>query len=110
MNWNKKLKIVSPPPYNRNCFELLKETYQTNCCGNHICSDCIKQLKCTPNIKCPQCRQENFETHEDKFFSCHLLNLEVYCYYHKEGCTWTGRLEQHIATNVRRVYCKMQIL
>ena len=114
-----EIEFVNPPPYNCNCpvcFEILKEAYQTNCCGYHMCSDCIKQLKCTPNVKCPQCRQDNFETHEDKFFSRQLLNLEVHCYYHKAGCTWTGelrRLEQHVATNCNKgtakcKYCDSQ--
>ena len=106
--------FVNPPTYDPNCpvcFELLKDAYQTTCCGNHICSNCTERLKCTPNVKCPQCRHDNFEANEDKFFSRQLLNLEVRCYYHKDGCTWTGELrglEQHVSTNCnkRAIKCK----
>ena len=100
--------FVNPPTYDPNCricFELLKDAYQTTCCGNHICSNCTEQLKCIPNVKCPHCRHDNFEANEDKFFSRQLLNLKVYCYYHKEGCTWTGELrglEQHVTKNCNK--------
>ena len=110
----KDIMFVNPPTYEPNCpvcFELLKDAYQTTCCGNHICSNCTERLKCTPNIKCPQCRHDNFEANEDKFFSRQLLNLKVHCYYHKEGCTWTGELhglEQHVTTNCNKgvIKCK----
>ena len=108
------IEFINPPTYDYKCpicFELLKDAYQTTCCGNHICSNCTEQLKCTPNVKCPQCRYENFKANEDKFFSRQLLNLEVHCYYHKEGCTWTGELrglEQHVTTDCNKgaIKCK----
>ena len=108
------VEFVNPPTYDYKClicFELLKDAYQTTCCGNHICSNCTERLRCTPNVKCPQCRYDNFEANEDKFFSRQLLNLKVYCYYHKEGCTWTGELrglEQHVTTNCNKgvIKCK----
>ena len=108
------IEFINPPTYDYKCpicFELLKDAYQTTCCGNHICSNCTEQLKCTLNAKCPQCRYENFKANEDKFFSRQLLNLEVHCYYHKEGCTWTGELrelEQHVTTNCNKgvIKCK----
>ena len=108
------IEFVNPPTYDYKCpvcFELLKDAYQTTCCGNHICSNCTERLKCTPNVKCPQCRHDNFETIKDIFFSRQLINLEVRCYYHKEGCIWTGelqRLEQHVTTNCNKgvIKCK----
>ena len=108
------IEFVIPPTYDYKCpicFELLKHAYQTTCCGNHICSNCTERLKCTPNVKCPQCRHNNLEANEDKFFSRQLLNLEVHCYYHKKGCTWTGELrglEQHVTTNCDKgvIKCK----
>ena len=66
------IEFINPPTYDYKCpicFELLKDVYQTTCCGNHICSNCTERLKCTPNVKCPQCRHDNFEANEDKFFS-----------------------------------------
>ena len=108
------IEFVNPPTYDYKCpicFELLKDAYQTACCGNHICSNCTERLKYTPNVKCPQCRHDNFEANIDKFFSRQLLNLEVCCYYYKEGCTWTGELrglEQHVKTNCNKgvIKCK----
>ena len=108
------VEFVNPPTYDYKCpicFELLKDAYQTTCCGNHICSNCTERLKCTPNVKCPQCRYDNFEAIKDKFFSRQLLNLEVHCYYHKEGCIWTGELrglEQHVTKNCNKgvIKCK----
>ena len=109
-----EIEFVNPPTYNYKCpicFELLRDAYQTACCGNHICSNCTERLKCTPNVKCPQCRHDNFVANEDKFFSRQLLNVEVHCYYHKNGCTWTGELrglEQHVTTNCNKgvIKCK----
>ena len=108
------IEFVNPPTYDYKCpicFELLRDAYQTACCGNHICSNCTERLKCTPNVKCPQCRYDNFEANEDKFFSRQLLNLKVHCYYHNKGCTWTGELrglEQHVTTNCNKgaIKCK----
>ena len=109
------IEFINPPTYNYKCpvcFKLLKDAYQTDCCGNHICSNCTEQLKCTPNVKCPHCRHDNFEANEDKLFSRQLLNLQVHCYYHKKGCTWTGELrgglEQHVTTNCNKgvIKCK----
>ena len=108
------IEFINPPTYDYKCpicFELLKDAYQTTCCGNHICSSCTEQLKCTPNVKCPRCRHDNFKINEDKFFSRQLLNLQVHCYYHKEGCTWTGELrglEQHVTTDCNKgvIKCK----
>ena len=108
------VEFVNLPTYDCKCpicFELLKDAYQTTCCGNHICSNCTERLKCTPNVKCPQCRHDNFETIKDIFFSRQLINLEVRCCYHKEGCIWTGelhRLEQHVTTNCNKgvIKCK----
>ena len=108
------IEFINPPTYDYKCpicFELLKDAYQTTCCGNHICSNCTERLKCTPNVKCPQCRHDNFKTIKDRFFSRQLLNLQVHCYYHKEGCTWTGELcglEQHVTTDCNKgvIKCK----
>ena len=105
-----EIEFINPPPYDHKCpvcFELLKNAYQTTCCGNHICFDCSKKLK---GGKCHKCR-ENFQANEDKFFSRQLLNLEVRCYYHKEGCTWKGELrglEQHVATNCNKGIVKCE--
>ena len=107
------IEFVDPPTYDYKCpicSKLLKDAYQTTCCGNRICSNCTERLRRTFNVKCPQC-QHNFEANEDNFFSHQLLNLEVRCYYHKEGCTWTGELhglEQHAATNCNKgvIKCK----
>ena len=117
---DEEIQFVNPPPYDYTCpvcLQLLKDVYQTTCCGNHVCRECITQLMHKPAVTCPKCRHNNFDAHPDKFFSRQLLNLKVRCHYSKTGCTWTGELhglEQHLETTCKRgvvacQHCNSQI-
>ena len=81
---DEEIQFVNPPPYDYTCpvyLQLLKDAHQTTCCGNHICYGCITQLKSMPDVTCPQCRHDKFDTTPDKFFSRQLQNLEACCFY-----------------------------
>ena len=117
---DEEIQFVNPPPYDYTCpvcLQLLKDAYQTTCCGNHMCGECITQLMHMKDVICPKCRHKNFDAHPDKFFSRQLLNLKVHCHYSKTGCTWTGELrglEQHLETTCKRgmvacQHCNSQI-
>ena len=88
-----EIQFINPPAFDYNCpvcLQLLKDAHQATCCGNHICHDCTERIKAMPDVKCPNCRSENFGANSDIFFSRQLLNMEVYCSYSMAGCTWTG--------------------
>ncbi len=72
--------------------ELLVEPHQTSCCGHHISQQAANRL-IRERKPCPVCKEDNFATHEDKFFKRNCINkLKVYCSHKKSGCEWTGEL------------------
>ncbi len=72
--------------------ELLIEPHQTSCCGHHISQQAANRL-IRERKPCPMCKEDNFSTHEDKFFKRNCINkLKVYCPHKKSGCEWTGEL------------------
>lgn len=107
--------FVDPPGYDHLCpvcYELLEDSHQTTCCGNHVCDKCSNQLN---NGVCPFCRN-NFNAGPDKFFSRQLLSLEVECYNCIRGCPWTGELrdlkkhadEECRKNNVKCGHCSIE--
>ena len=117
---DEEIQFINPPAYDHNCpvcLQLLQDAYQTTCCGNHICHDCTQQIKAMPDVKCPKCRDVNFDANKDIFFSRQLLNMKVYCSYAMAGCNWTGELrnlEDHLKTTCKRGvttcnYCNLEV-
>ena len=95
---NYNIESVDPPPYDCNyliCLKIVKDKvcFQTKCCGHHICFDCATRLK-NMDIPCAVCRSGSLDVTEDQFFTRHILNLKVCCYYSNAGCKWTGELRQ----------------
>lgn len=74
------------------CLEVLLEPFQFLCCGNHACGTCSGRLIATPNGLCPVCREKLNGATEDKHYKRKILNLQVRCYYHQDGCQWEGEL------------------
>ncbi len=73
-------------------FELLVDPHQTSCCGHHISQQAANRL-IRERKPCPMCKEDNFATHEDKFFKRNCINkLKVYCSHKKSECEWTGEL------------------
>ena len=75
------------------CLLVLREPYNTTCCDNSFCYECIKQIKESRSPVCPLCKQK-FEINPRKSVQRALYQLKVYCTHKKDGCDWVGPLEQ----------------
>ncbi len=74
---------------------LLRHTKRHACCGHHISQQAANRL-IRERKPCPMCKEDNFDTHKDKFFKRNCINkLKVYCLHKKSGCVdgGTGRPE-----------------
>ena len=83
------------------CLQILREPYQTDCCGYAFCRMCIERVK-AENTPCACCKAEKFDTFEDKRLKRTLYGFKVYCTNKKQGCQWVGELSQldnHLNTN-----------
>ena len=80
------------------CQLVLREPYQTTCCGTSFCQTCIQQVQDNES-PCPTCREEDFQVFSNKGLKRSLNKLHVYCTHSKDGCTWSGELpeiDQHL--------------
>ena len=75
------------------CLQILREPYQTNCCGYAFCQVCIERVK-ADNTPCPCCKAEKFDKFEDKRLKRTLYEFKVYCINKPQGCQWVGELSQ----------------
>uniref|UniRef100_A0A1X7VAS0 RING-type domain-containing protein n=1 Tax=Amphimedon queenslandica TaxID=400682 RepID=A0A1X7VAS0_AMPQE len=75
------------------CSNILTEPYQTSCCGKYMCSNC-KEEKEASKQPCPYCNNKIMRTFLDLNRQHMMQSLMVYCNYKKEGCKWSGRLEE----------------
>ena len=71
--------------------EILLEPLQTYCCGQHISQKAADRL-IKEGKPCPLCKDENFTTHQDKYFNRKVKQLKVCCPHKKSGCVWVGEL------------------
>ena len=71
--------------------EILLEPQQTDCCGQHISQKAADRL-IKEGKPCPMCKDENFTTHQDKYFNRKVKQLKVHCPHKKSGCVWVGEL------------------
>ena len=102
-------EFVEPPPQDIQtecpvCLSILREPYQTTCCGHSFCRACIEQVTADKN-PCPCCKANDFDTFEDKRLGSSLDELKVRCTHKKKGCQWEGDLEQldeHLNSNPPR--------
>ena len=74
------------------CRLVLREPYQTDCCGTSFCQTCIQQVQDNES-SCPNCRAEDFQVFPNKGLKRSLNQLHVYCTHSKDGCTWSGELQ-----------------
>ena len=75
------------------CLLILREPYQTTCCGGKFCKECIHRVKAA-NEACPTCRKKDFPLFHDKALQRELYNFRVYCTHKSKGCEWTGELRE----------------
>ena len=72
--------------------EILLEPHQTDCCGQHISQKAADRL-IKEGKPCPMCKDDNFTTHQDKYFKRNMINkLKVRCPHKKCDCVWVGEL------------------
>ncbi len=71
--------------------ELLVEPHQTSCCGQHISQQAANRL-IREQKPCPMCKDDEFNTQVDKYFTRKVRQLKVRCPHKKSGCEWTGEL------------------
>ena len=72
-------------------FELLKDSRQTNSCGNHLSREAAEQL-IAEGEPCPLCKKWLPRTTEDLFFKCKVLQIKIRCSNKPQGCQWVGEL------------------
>ena len=81
-------KFVTPPPTAFQtecpiCHMILREPYQTACCGQNVCRSCRGKFEPLPN----------------KGLRQSLIQLHVWCTFRENGCEWSGELgelEHHL--------------
>ena len=84
-----------PKPFQSECpvcLLVLKEPYQTICCGKSYCRVCIERLKADKNV-CPCCKKD-IEDYPNVGLRQSLYDFKVYCINRSQGCQWTGELGQ----------------
>ena len=89
-------------------FDLLREPYQTDCCGNHLSKEAVTNLQGSRE-PCPLCKKSVLETHPDKFFKRKVNDLQVRCPNEGKGCEWVGELgslDQHLSKNMSEGDCQ----
>ena len=75
------------------CLLVLREPYQTICCGKSYCRVCIERLKANRNI-CACCNRA-IKEFPNIGLKQSLYDYKVYCINKKHwGCQWTGELRQ----------------
>ena len=74
------------------CRQIIRNPFQATCYGSGYCQACIEQIKL--NDPCPSCKQQKFNTIEDKSLKQLLYALNVYCSHQAKGCQWKGKLGQ----------------
>lgn len=85
-------------PYCKKCNFIVREPYQTECCGASFCHTCIQNHE----GPCPDCGEKQLEVFADKKTKRQLSNYEVYCISKDRGCQWKGKLgalDDHLNSN-----------
>ena len=80
------------------CLKILREPYQSSCCHNNFCQNCINAIR-EAEGSCPVCHKTFHDIRPNKEEQCLLKDLKVPCSHCTSGCKWTGKLshyEQHL--------------
>ena len=83
------------------CLLVLRDPFQTSCCGNSFCQSCIKRVQ-DDEKACPICNEADFGVFPDKRLRRSLYAFQVRCVHQKNGCEWVGELgelEKHLNLN-----------
>ena len=83
------------------CLQVLRDPFQTSCCGNSFCQSCINRVK-DDEKACPTCNKVGFGVFPDKRLRKSLYAFQVRCTHQKSGCEWIGELgelDRHLNLN-----------
>lgn len=72
------------------CVMLLRDPYQSQCCGCHYCHCCVEQLM-QKNLPCVMC-SGTVKAFRDVSVTQQINSLQVMCSNKDWGCGWTGDL------------------
>uniref|UniRef100_A0A1X7UK10 RING-type domain-containing protein n=1 Tax=Amphimedon queenslandica TaxID=400682 RepID=A0A1X7UK10_AMPQE len=94
------------------CLHILKDPHQVSCCGRNFCKSCIERIKAS-NGSCPtcMCKEERYQSFEDKNIGRIINGLQVYCTNMMEGCQWKGDLKNistHLSKEIREGECQFE--
>lgn len=100
-------EFVEPPPKViiaecPICLHVLREPYQSTCCGKNFCRGCLEENKTKHSLACPCCKTRGFTSYPDKRLQQTLYDFKVYCPNRVKGCAWAGELralDAHLDTN-----------
>ena len=91
--------------------EVLREPFQTACCGNHLSQEAANQLQ-QDQEPCPICK-EPLHVVPDKYFQRKVKELKVRCPENNAGCGWVGelgRLDQHVSKGSEAGECRFVVV
>ena len=83
------------------CLLVLRDPFQTSCCGNSFCQSCIKRVQADKKA-CPTCDEADFGVFPDKRLRRSLYAFQVRCVHQKSACEWIGELgelDRHLNLN-----------
>ena len=83
------------------CLLVLRDPFQTSCCGNSFCQSCVKYVQADEKA-CPTCNEVDFGVFPDKRLRRSLYAFQVRCVHQKSGCEWVGELgelDRHLNLN-----------
>ena len=85
--------FVDPVPESLSCPVCLlpfRDPHLVSCCGARFCELCIGRVKAADQ-SCPLCKQD-YMSMLDRDYQRKVLNLQVICPKHNDGCQWVGEL------------------
>ena len=78
------------------CHLVARKACQANCCGKIFCKGCLeKHRQHSDEFNCPNCTEKLQGSYfEDKRVKDQILDLQIYCTYKNEDCSWQGNLNE----------------
>lgn len=76
------------------CEGLLHTPVLISCCGRNCCENCLSLWEDKGGNGCPFCEAQSLSYIRDPKAERQLKEMNVYCKQRKEGCLWSGPIEQ----------------
>ena len=91
--------FVEPGPSNEQmcpiCQLVARKACQANCCGKIFCKGCLeKRRQHSSEFNCLNCAKKLKGSYfEDRRVKLEISDLQIYCTYKNENCSWQGNLK-----------------